>query len=105
MFMLRKGLRKKGCRKGDTITVFTSWPLCSPKNGAPHKTNINTNKHPSQAVIVALQHYLFLAPQQSENAMIIKHLLIPFRKLHCAASLFMWRFSRSATRSVAARTM
>ena len=42
--------------KGDTITVFTSWPLSTPKNGAPHKVNINTKKRPSQAINGALQH-------------------------------------------------
>jgi len=55
MFMLRKWILKKVAKKGDAITVFTSWPLCLPKNGAPHKTNINTKKRLSQVIIAALQ--------------------------------------------------
>ena len=53
--MLRKWILKKVAKKGDAITVFTSWPLCLPKNGAPHKTNINTKKRLSQVIIAALQ--------------------------------------------------
>jgi hypothetical protein len=61
--------------KGDTFTVFTSWHLLSPKNGAPHKMNINTVKRSSQAFFVAVQHNQFSTPLRLKNAMIIKHLV------------------------------
>jgi hypothetical protein len=67
-------------------------------NGAPHKTNINTNIWSSQAIFAALQHIEFLAPQQSKNAMIIKHLLIAARKIHCIAIAFHRQFCRDAAR-------
>ena len=94
--MLRKLIKKKVAKVGDTITVFTSWPLSPPKNGAPHKANTNTKNSPSQDNFVALHQYYFQAPQHVKNAMIIKHLVIASEKIHCGAFACGGDFSRHA---------